>query len=338
MERFENFIFKQRDKINDRMAEMLGLLKELTTSRTPKKILIREEARHLITKNVNSISIIKMIDKSVMEPGKPDKEEPPKGIDMKNEVERKTDDKSTKSARGYVKKNEEDEPVGGSSSHTGGYYLKHRINEKLIEGLLENHRFNDSMSATRVGKAKRKTYNLLPKGPMHNTILKKKITRKEDIGGNFEIPCNVGRLKDMNVLVGQGSEVNVMPFSIYNKLTDERPAETYIRLSLASNSYIYLLGIVKDLLVDIAGYVYPVDFMTLNMRGDKKRPFILGTPFLTTAKVVIKFNKGTITLRSGKSKISFYKIPEPYSRIEKGIKNDIEPIAPTMTVNKLVLE
>ncbi|GJV74207.1 hypothetical protein Tco_1494202 [Tanacetum coccineum] len=144
----------RREEINGRMAEMLGLLKELTTSRTLEKILIREEARHPITKNVNSISIIRMIDKSVMEPGKPDEEEPLKGIDMKNEVGRKTDDESTKCARECVKKNEEDEPVGGSSSHTGGYYLKHRINEKLIEGLLENHRFNNSMSATRVGKEK----------------------------------------------------------------------------------------------------------------------------------------------------------------------------------------
>ncbi|GJR69149.1 hypothetical protein Tco_0015214 [Tanacetum coccineum] len=31
MERFENAIFKQREEINDKMAEMFGLLKELTT-------------------------------------------------------------------------------------------------------------------------------------------------------------------------------------------------------------------------------------------------------------------------------------------------------------------
>nr|GEU41528.1 hypothetical protein [Tanacetum cinerariifolium] len=310
---------------------------------------IREEARHPITKNVNSISIIQMeegenrennepIDKSVMEPSKPDEEEPPNGIDMKNEVERKTNDKSTKSKRESVTRNEKDEPVGGSSSHVVGYYLKHRINEKLIEGLLENHRFNYSLSATRVGKSKRKTYNLLPRGPMHDAILKKKITRKEDIGGNFEIPCNVGRLKEMNDLVDQGSDVNAMPFSIYNKLTDERPAETDIRLSLVSDSYIYHLGIAEDVLVDVVGYVYPVDFVILDIRGDEKRLFILGTPFLTTTKAVIKFDKQTITLRSMKSKISFHRIPERHSRIEKGIKNDIEPIAPTMTVNKLVLE
>ncbi|GJZ86937.1 reverse transcriptase domain-containing protein [Tanacetum coccineum] len=122
------------------------------------------------------------------------------------------------------------------------------------------------------------------------------------------------------------------------KLTDERSAETDIRLSLASYLYIYPLGIAEDVLVDVVGYLYPVDFVILDIKEDKKRPFILGTPFLTTAKAVIKFDKGTITLRSGKSKIRFHRILESLCKVEKGIKNDIEPIAPTMTVNRLVLE
>ncbi|GJU37452.1 reverse transcriptase domain-containing protein [Tanacetum coccineum] len=142
----------------------------------------------------------------------------------------------------------------------------------------------------------------------------------------------------MNSLVDQGSDVNVIPISTYMKLTDERPAETDIRLSLASHSYIYPLGIVEDVLVEVVEHVYPIDFIILDIKENKKRPFILGTPFLTTAKAVIKFDKGTITLRSGKSNISFNRIPESLCKDEKGIKNDIEPIAPTMTVNRLVLE
>ncbi|GJZ20904.1 reverse transcriptase domain-containing protein [Tanacetum coccineum] len=102
-----------------------------------------------------------------------------------------------------------------------------------------------------------------------------------------------------------------MPLSTYMKLTDEWPAETD---------------------------VYLVDFVILDIKEDEKRPFILGIPFLTMAKAVIKFDKGTITLRSEKSKISFHRIPESLCKVEKGIKNDIEPIAPTMTVNRLVLE
>ncbi|GKE49537.1 MAK10-like protein [Tanacetum coccineum] len=145
-------------------------------------------------------------------------------------------------------------------------------------------------------------------------------------------------MKRMDALVDQGSDVNVIPLSTYMKLTDERPEETDIRLSLASHSYIYPLGIAEDVLVDVAGYVYPVDFVIFDIKEDEKRPFILGTPFLVIAKVVIKFDKGTITLRSGKSKISFHKIPESLYKVEKRIKNDIEPIAPTMTVTRLVLE
>ncbi|GJS14866.1 hypothetical protein Tco_0409338 [Tanacetum coccineum] len=47
IERFENAIFKQREEINDRMTEMFGILKELTTSRAPEKVLIMEEAKFL---------------------------------------------------------------------------------------------------------------------------------------------------------------------------------------------------------------------------------------------------------------------------------------------------
>ncbi|GKE98371.1 hypothetical protein Tco_0021722 [Tanacetum coccineum] len=189
--------------------------------------------------------------------------------------------------------------------------MKHRINEKQIEWLIDNHRFNDSLSGARVRKIKGRTYNLLLRRPIYKAILRKKITRKEDIGGNFKIPCNIGGLKHMNALVDQGSDVNVMPLFTYVKLTDERPAEMDIRLSLASHSYIYPLGKAEDVLVEVAEHVYPA---------------------------VIKFDKGTITLRSGKSKISFNRIPESLCKDEKGIKNDIEPITPTMTVNRLVLE
>ncbi|GKA97515.1 hypothetical protein Tco_0825409 [Tanacetum coccineum] len=41
------------------MAKMFKLLKELTTSMDPEKVLIREEAKSRVTKNVNSISLAK---------------------------------------------------------------------------------------------------------------------------------------------------------------------------------------------------------------------------------------------------------------------------------------
>ncbi|GJW02390.1 zinc finger, CCHC-type containing protein [Tanacetum coccineum] len=275
MERFENAIFKQREEINGRMTEMFRLLKELTTSKTPKKVLIREEAKFPVTKNVNSISLAReeeeRSDKTDVTPGNTkmpiEIKIPVKEVEMNNEVECEP-----------IKMAKEEETTKVPSSQPVEYYLKHDINKKLIEGLVDNHRFNDFLSRARAGKTKRKTYNISPKGPIYEAIFRKGITRKEDIGGNFEIPF------------------------------------------------------------DVVEHVYPVDFVILDIKEDKKRPFMLGTPFLTTAKAVIKFDKGTITLRSGKSKISFYRISKSSCKIEKGVKNDIEPIAPIMTVNRLVLE
>ncbi|GJS59410.1 zinc finger, CCHC-type containing protein [Tanacetum coccineum] len=287
MERFENAIFKHREEINDRMAEMFGLLKELTTSRAPEKVLIREEAKSLVTKNINSISHTRG------EEEKSDKDDVATGdgIEKTNGLGTEMPVKEAETENGAknriknepIKRDEKGEGVEAPSSQPVEYYLKHRFNEKLIEGLVDNQR----------------------------------ITRKEDIGGNFEIPCNIGGLKRMNALVDQRSNVNVMPLSTYIKLTDERPVETNIRLSLASHSYIYPLGIAEDVLVDVAGFVYPMDFVILDIKEDKKRPFILGTSFLTTTKAVIKFNKDTITLRSGKSKISFHRIHESLCKEER---------------------
>nr|GEZ15455.1 hypothetical protein [Tanacetum cinerariifolium] len=237
-----------------------------------------------------------------------------------------------------IKRDKKEKGVEAPNSQPVEYYLKHRINEKLIEGLIDNQRFNDSLSGYRVEKMKGKAYTLSPRGPVYEAILKKNITRKDDIGGNFEIPWNIGGLKCISTLVDQGSDVNVMPLSTYMKLTDERPTEIYIRLSLASHSYIYPLGIGEDVLVDVVDFVYPVDFMILDIKEYEKRPFILGTSFLTIPKAVIKFDKVTITLRSGKSKISFQRKPESIRKVKKWIMNIIRPIAPTMTVNRLVLE
>ncbi|GJS11363.1 MAK10-like protein [Tanacetum coccineum] len=223
-----------------------------------------------------------------------------KEAETKNRAENVAKNKSIKTPE-----NEEIEEAPGSQPIA--YYLKHKINEKLIKGLVNNNRFNNSRLGTRVGKKKGKEYKVLHGGPVYDAILKKKITKKEDIKGNFEIPCSIGDLKHLNALVDQGSDVNVMPYSMYTKLTYERPAETYIKLSLASYSYIYPLGIAEDVLVEVAEHVYP-------------------------------FDKGTITLRSGKSKVSFHRIPDSSWATDKGVKNDIEPTAPAMTVNRLVLE
>ncbi|GKA55998.1 putative reverse transcriptase domain-containing protein [Tanacetum coccineum] len=261
-------------------------------------------------------------------------------VDKKEEMDDGMDDESVKSVKDELTgwETKADVLVEMPRSQPIGYYLKHEINEKIIEGLVDNHKDKDSLLATCLGKMDYETYNSLLAGPMYNTILKKKLVKKDDMGGNFMIPCSIERLKYVNSLIDQGSDVNIMPISIYNRLTNEKPIGIDIRLFLASHSYIYPLEIAEDMLFDIAGYVYLVDFVILNIEEDENKPFILGTPFLTTAKVEIRFDKGTITLKSSKNKINFFKIPEFPCKIERKTEKDINPITRTNFMSRQSLE
>jgi hypothetical protein len=85
--------------------------------------------------------------------------------------------------------------------------------------------------------------------------------------GNFEIPASIGKLQYLDAFADQGSEVNLMPLTIYTQLTTEMPATTRVRLSFVGHSYVYPLGIAEDILVNVAGFMYPVDFMIIDDKG-----------------------------------------------------------------------
>ncbi|GKF11422.1 hypothetical protein Tco_0049348, partial [Tanacetum coccineum] len=139
-----------REEINGRIAKMFRLLKKLTTSRALEKVLIREEAKSSVTKNVNSISLTKG------EEEKSDKDDVATSDGIKkingSNVKMLVKEAETKNGADNriknepIKRNEKEEAVEAPTSQPVEYYLKHRINEKLIEGLVDNTRFNDSLS------------------------------------------------------------------------------------------------------------------------------------------------------------------------------------------------
>ncbi|GJW38980.1 hypothetical protein Tco_0064825 [Tanacetum coccineum] len=103
MERFEEYIYKQREEINERMAEMFSLLKEFTKGKSSKKVLVTEEVNKPVTKYVNFVSLVRMgndkdkigdelVDKSIMEPIEP--------IENEEVIDGVMDNKSDKSVNG----------------------------------------------------------------------------------------------------------------------------------------------------------------------------------------------------------------------------------------------
>nr|GFC04184.1 hypothetical protein [Tanacetum cinerariifolium] len=76
-------------------------------------------------------------------------------------------------------------------------------------------------------------------------------------------------------------------------------------------------GIAKNMLVGIGKFVFPVDFLILDMPEDIKVPLILVRPFLSTAHAKIDVFKMKITLRVGEEKIIFKSVKPTSSLIKR---------------------
>ncbi|XP_076884364.1 uncharacterized protein LOC143533476 [Bidens hawaiensis] len=104
--------------------------------------------------------------------------------------------------------------------------------------------------------------------------------------GVFTIPCLFGG-HDEPCIGGFGGSINLMPYSLYEKLELGELTPIRMPLSLADRSVKYPQGIIKNLLVKFDKFVFRMDFVVLYMEADERVPIILGRPFLHTAKALI---------------------------------------------------
>ena len=56
-------------------------------------------------------------------------------------------------------------------------------------------------------------------------------------------------------------------------------------------------GITTDVLVKIDKFVFPIDFVVVEMPEDEEIPLILGRPFLETRRCMINIEEDTMTLK-----------------------------------------
>ncbi|XP_075483664.1 uncharacterized protein LOC142523818 [Primulina tabacum] len=94
------------------------------------------------------------------------------------------------------------------------------------------------------------------------------------------------------------------------KLTEEtlelgKVKPSTITLQLADRSLTYPRGIVEDVLVKVDKFIFPADFVILDMEEDQETPLIFGRLFLAIGKALIDVHKGELTLRVGGDEVVF---------------------------------
>ncbi|CAJ2653673.1 unnamed protein product [Trifolium pratense] len=139
-----------------------------------------------------------------------------------------------------------------------------------------------------------------------SALIQRKLPQKKKDPGSFTIPCSIGDLTIGKALCDLGASVNLMPLSIMKKIPGAVAKPTKMSLSLADRSIVYPEGILHDVLVRVGGFVFPADFVVLDMEEDKNwEPLLLGRPFLATGRALIDVELGELMLRTDGEQILF---------------------------------
>ena len=123
--------------------------------------------------------------------------------------------------------------------------------------------------------------------------------------GSFTIPCAIGNHEFGRALCDSGESINLIPSSVARRLSLEELSPTNLTLQMADKSIVKPEDIIEYVLVKVGKFIFPTDFVVINMEEDKHVPLLLGKPFLATGATLIDVKKGELTLRVGKEEVKF---------------------------------
>ncbi|GJS16272.1 reverse transcriptase domain-containing protein [Tanacetum coccineum] len=138
-----------------------------------------------------------------------------------------------------------------------------------------------------------------------STVLLKKLPEKLGDPGKFLIPCDFLELDECLALADLGANINLMPLSVWKKLSLPELTPTRMTLELANRSVAYPVGVAEDVFVKVGKFHFLADFVVVDYDVDPRVPPILGRPFLRTARALIDVHGEELTLRVDDEAITF---------------------------------
>ena len=138
-----------------------------------------------------------------------------------------------------------------------------------------------------------------------SAIIQQKLPAKMNDPDSFTIPCFIGKYEFKKALCDYGASINLMPLSVVQRLSLGELNPTAITLQMADRSMAQPEGILEDVLVKVGKFVFPVDFVVMQMEEYTQVPLLLGRPFLAIGATLIDIQKGELTLRVGEELVHF---------------------------------
>nr|GFB57760.1 reverse transcriptase domain-containing protein [Tanacetum cinerariifolium] len=148
----------------------------------------------------------------------------------------------------------------------------------------------------------------LAKVPLNKScsaMLLKKLLEKLGDPSKFLIPCDFPGMDVCHALADLGASINLIPLSIWKKLSLLELTPTRMTLELADRSITHPKGVAKDVFVKVGKFHFPTDFMVVDFEADPRVPLILGRSYLRTGCALIDVYGEEITIRVNDESITF---------------------------------
>ena len=86
-----------------------------------------------------------------------------------------------------------------------------------------------------------------------------------------------------------------MPLSVVKRLSLEELTPTTMTLQMADISMAQPEGILEDIQIKVGKFIFPMDFVVIDIEEDKHVSLLLGKPFLGTGAALIDVKKGELS-------------------------------------------
>nr|GFA12828.1 reverse transcriptase domain-containing protein [Tanacetum cinerariifolium] len=120
-----------------------------------------------------------------------------------------------------------------------------------------------------------------------SVVFLKKLPKKLGDPGKFLIPCDFPCMDECLALADLGASINMMPLSVWKKLSLPELTPICMTLELADRSISCSVGVAEDVYVKVGSFYFPVDFVVVDFDADLRVPLILGRSFLKTGRALI---------------------------------------------------
>nr|GEW34409.1 reverse transcriptase domain-containing protein [Tanacetum cinerariifolium] len=100
-----------------------------------------------------------------------------------------------------------------------------------------------------------------------SAMIQNKVPPKLGDPGCFLIPCNFNKTFSYNALADLGASINLIPYSLYAKLSLKTLKPTKMSVRLADRLFQYPIGIAENMLIEVFKFTFPI----LEMEEDSKK-------------------------------------------------------------------